>query len=212
MKILLVAGSPDFIPSETFDKCIGVDRGALFLLETGRELSLAVGDFDSVTAKEFLSISEATEQLIKLPAEKDVTDLEAALDVVLERFPEAELTIAGALGGRLDHLLTNVFLATRPKYQKLAPRLTLVDGQNVVRYLLAGKHTLKRLEGYKYIGFVQVESQDTLAISQAKYPLKAADNFSPIYASNEFISDQMMVSLELGMVIVIYSRDKFGGI
>ncbi|MCE2142443.1 thiamine diphosphokinase, partial [Streptococcus thermophilus] len=29
MKILIVAGLPDFIPDETFDKYIGVDRGSL---------------------------------------------------------------------------------------------------------------------------------------------------------------------------------------
>lgn len=28
MKILIVAGLPDFIPNESFDKYIGVDRGS----------------------------------------------------------------------------------------------------------------------------------------------------------------------------------------
>ncbi|MQQ80887.1 thiamine diphosphokinase [Lactococcus lactis] len=207
MKILIVAGLPDFIPNESFDKYIGVDRGSLFLVEKGYQLALAIGDFDSVSKIELEKISVSTDRLIKLPAEKDLTDLEAALDFVLEYFADAEIVIAGALGGRLDHLLTNAYLATRPKYQVLAPKMTLVDQQNVVTYLLPGQHLLKRKPTYQYVGFVQVETKDSLAIEEAKYPLKAEDNFSQIYASNEFISDQMKVSFNQGMVIVIYSGD-----
>ncbi|MEG1486707.1 thiamine diphosphokinase [Lactococcus sp.] len=207
MKILIVAGLPDFIPDETFDKYIGVDRGSLFLVEKGIQLTLAIGDFDSVSKTELDKISVSTDKLIKLPAEKDLTDLEAALDFILKDFPDAELTIAGALGGRLDHLLTNAYLATRPKYQSLAPKMHLVDQQNLVTYLLPGQHLLKRIPAYKYIGFVQVDTSDSLAIVGAKYPLKAEDNFSLIYASNEFISEQMQVSFDSGVVIVIYSGD-----
>jgi len=199
MKILIVAGLPDFIPNESFDKYIGVDRGSLFLVEKGYQLALAIGDFDSVSKIELEKISVSTDRLIKLPAEKDLTDLEAALDFVLEYFADAEIVIAGALGGRLDHLLTNAYLATRPKYQALAPKM--------VTYLLPGQHLLKRKLTYQYVGFVQVETKDSLAIEEAKYPLKAEDNFSQIYASNEFISDQMKVSFNQGMVIVIYSGD-----
>jgi thiamine pyrophosphokinase len=203
MKILIVAGLPDFIPNESFDKYIGVDRGSLFLVEKGYQLALAIGDFDSVSKIELEKISVSTDRLIKLPAEKDLTDLEAALDFVLEYFADAEIVIAGALGGRLDHLLTNAYLATRPKYQALAPKMNLVDRQNLV----PGQHLLKRKLTYQYVGFVQVETKDSLAIEEAKYPLKAEDNFSQIYASNEFISDQMKVSFNQGMVIVIYSGD-----
>ena len=84
MKILIVAGLPDFIPNESFDKYIGVDRGSLFLVEKGYQLALAIGDFDSVSKIELEKISVSTDRLIKLPAEKDLTDLEAALDFVLE--------------------------------------------------------------------------------------------------------------------------------
>jgi len=206
MKILIVAGLPDFIPNESFDKYIGVDRGSLFLVEKGYQLALAIGDFDSVSKIELEKISVSTDRLIKLPAEKDLTDLEAALDFVLEYFADAEIVIAGALGGRLDHLLTNAYLATRPKYQVLAPKMTLVDQQNLVTYLLPGQHLLKRKPTYQYVGFVQVETKDSLAIEEAKYPLKAEDNFSQIYASNEFISDQMKVSFNQGMVIRIKNK------
>ncbi|AYG00874.1 thiamine diphosphokinase [Lactococcus allomyrinae] len=208
MKILIVAGLAEVLPNESFDRKIGVDRGSLFLIENGQEPDLAVGDFDSVSADEFEKISVSSKEIVKLPVQKDKTDLEVALDWVLEKFPEAELTIIGSLGGRLDHLLTNVFLPTRPQYQTLAEKITVIDQQNLVRYLLPGRHILYQIEPYRYIGFMQVESADTLAIEGAKYPLKAEENFSQIYASNEFISNKMTVSLDQGMVIVIYSRDR----
>ncbi len=72
MKILIVAGLPDFIPNESFDKYIGVDRGSLFLVEKGYQLALAIGDFDSVSKIELEKISVSTDRLIKLPAEKDL--------------------------------------------------------------------------------------------------------------------------------------------
>ncbi len=56
--------------------------------------------------------------------------------------------------------------------------MTLVDRQNLVTYLLPGQHLLKRKLTYQYVGFVQVETKDSLAIEEAKYPLKAEDNFS----------------------------------
>ncbi|XOW21214.1 hypothetical protein QK908_01190 [Lactococcus cremoris] len=40
----------------------------------------------------------------------------------------------------------------------------LVDQQNLVTYLLPGQHLLKRIPTYKYIGFVQVDTKDSLAI------------------------------------------------
>lgn len=208
MRILVVAGLAGQIPDEKFDRRIGVDRGSLLLIDDGKLPDLSVGDFDSVSPDEFDKISVSSKQMIQLPAEKDETDLEVALDWILENFPEAEVTLAGGLGGRLDHLLTNVFLATRPKYQPLAPKMILLDEQNMVQYLLPGRHLLKRKPAYQYVGFVQVESQDTLAIEGAKYPLKPDENFSQIYASNEFLTDEMTVSIECGMLIVIYSKDR----
>jgi thiamine pyrophosphokinase len=86
--------------------------------------------------------------------------------------------------------------------------MTLLDEQNLIRYLQAGKHEIPQIDGYKYVGFVQVGSDDTLAISRAKYPLKAEENFAQIYASNEFIAETMSVNFARGMVIVIYSHDK----
>ncbi|QPS70304.1 thiamine diphosphokinase [Lactococcus garvieae] len=204
MKIVIHAGRPAQALTEKFDYYVGIDRGALFLLEEQHHLDLAVGDFDSVNAKEFARISEDAAELFKLPEEKDQTDLEAGLELVRSRFPEAEVTIIGSLGGRLDHHLTNVYLPLNfANYENIC----LKDAQNLVRYLSAGEHTIKKIEGYPYLGLVQVNTGRSLEIKNAKYPLKATDNFADIYASNAFISDSMDLQIDQGQLIVIYSKD-----
>ncbi len=208
MKILIVAGVPTALPNEKFDKFIGVDRGALFLAEKGKRLNIAVGDFDSVTSDELAKVTAASDRLVKLPAEKDDTDLEVGLTIATTEFPSAEIVIYGALGGRMDHMLTNLELATTSRFHTFAEQITLADEQNIVKYLHPGKHILPKIPDKKYIGFVQINTADSLAIENAKYPLAAEANFKTIYASNEFIADTMTVSFTQGMLLVIYSKDK----
>lgn len=209
LKVLIVAGLPDILPNEAFDVHIGVDRGSLWLIENHLSADIALGDFDSVTADEFSGIDKNAREIIRLKPEKDVTDLEAALQLAVTHFPDAAFTIIGALGGRLDHELTNIYLPTTAAFQAFAEAIQLVSQQNVVRYLSAGTHQLLPIADKKYIGFVQLATNRSLSISQAKYPLAADKNFADIYASNEFIDDKpMTVSIASGMLIVIYSSDE----
>lgn len=69
-KVAIVAGGRvETIPLD-LDVYVGVDAGCLFLLEQGLELSLAVGDFDSVEPEEFQSIQSAAHELRTSVAEK----------------------------------------------------------------------------------------------------------------------------------------------
>lgn len=112
MNILIAAGMPADFSSISYDFVIGVDFGNINLINAGILPDLAVGDFDSVNADELKLIKTKAKELIILPAEKDDTDLEVALDVALKRFNQGKIIIAGALGGRMDHMLTNLFFAS----------------------------------------------------------------------------------------------------
>lgn len=208
MNILIAAGMPADFSSISYDFVIGVDFGNINLINAGILPDLAVGDFDSVNADELKLIKTKAKELIILPAEKDDTDLEVALDVALKRFNQGKIIIAGALGGRMDHMLTNLFLPVDKKYTPFATRISLVNQQNLISYLPAGRHKIKARPGMKYIGFLQIETGNSLAIEGAKYPLKAEDNFKTIYASNEFIGSEMNISIKKGMVMVIFSKDQ----
>ena len=115
IKVALFAGGDLRYFAGDFDYFVGVDRGSLYLIEQGFPLNLAVGDFDSISAEELKQVTSQAECLIQAPAEKDDTDTELALKTIFKDWPEAQVTIFGAFGGRLDHLMSNLFLPSEPK-------------------------------------------------------------------------------------------------
>ena len=190
------------------DVYVGVDAGCLFLLEQGLELSLAVGDFDSVEPEEFQSIQSAAHELRTSVAEKNDTDLELAIKEVLAGWPQADILIFGAFGGRLDHHLASVFLPSDPEIGPFMSQLCLMDRQNYLCYRPAGRHTIQPIAGYTYVAFMPVEGA-FIQIEGAKYPLSEDNYFKKaIYGSNEFIDQPIVVTVDRGYLIIIYSKDR----
>lgn len=206
-KVAIVAGGQvETIPLD-LDVYVGVDAGCLFLLEQGLELSLAVGDFDSVEPEEFQRIQTTAHKLRTSAAEKNDTDLELAIKEVLERWPQAEILIFGAFGGRMDHHLASVFLPTDPEIAPLMSQLCLMDRQNYLCYRPAGRHTIQPLAGYTYVAFMPVEGA-SIQIEGAKYPLNPTNYFKKaIYGSNEFSNRPITLSVDRGYAVIIYSKD-----
>jgi thiamine pyrophosphokinase len=79
---------------------------------------------DSIDSASLASYSTSGIKIIKYSAKKDFTDTELALDYALSLKPEA-IFIWGALGGRIDHTLANVFLLC--KAQEKGIRTFLID-------------------------------------------------------------------------------------
>ena len=171
------------------------------------ELSLAVGDFDSVEPEEFQSIQSAAHELRTSVAEKNDTDLELAIKEVLERWPQAEILIFGAFGGRLDHHLASVFLPSDPEIAPFMSQLYLMDQQNYLCYRPVGCHTILPIAGYIYVAFMPVEGA-SFQIEGAKYPLNQTNYFKKaIYGSNEFINQPITLTVDRGYALIIYSKD-----
>ncbi|HFI0122419.1 TPA: thiamine diphosphokinase [Streptococcus suis] len=207
-KIAVMArGSFDCLP-EPADLYVGVDAGSLRLLDHSLPLDWAMGDFDSVTSEELGRIKAQAERFLQAPAEKDDTDLELALKEIFKAYPQAQVRIYGALGGRMDHMMANLFLAAEPDLVAFMEQIELVDSQNVIRFRPAGRHLLPAVEGMKYISFMPSD-QSHLTIRHAKYPLDASNYFfKKCYASNEFIDRDIDIQLDKGYVVLIYSKDK----
>ena len=137
-RIALYAGGDLDVLETDFDVFVGVDAGSLFLLQHQLPLDLAIGDFDSVSQADFRQIEQAAKELILAPAEKDDTDLELALKTVFERYPQAQAKVFGALGGRIDHLLSNLFLASEPDLAPFMAQIELVGADNRILFRPAG--------------------------------------------------------------------------
>ncbi|HEM3571006.1 TPA: thiamine diphosphokinase [Streptococcus suis] len=208
IKIAVIAGgSFDCLP-EPADLYVGVDAGSLRLLEATLPLDWAIGDFDSVTSEELGRIKDQAERFLQAPAEKDDTDLELALKEIFKAYPQAQVRIYAALGGRMDHMMGNLFLPAEPDLAPYMEQIELVDSQNIVRFRSAGRHRLSPIAGMKYISFMPSD-QSRLTIRHAKYPLDASNYFfKKCYSSNEFIDRDIDIQLDQGYVVLIYSKDK----
>lgn len=92
---------------------IAADGGARHLQLNGIKPDIMIGDFDSITENELTELSVDGAKIVRHPEDKDETDLELALIYAAEHYEE-EIVIIGALGGRLDQMLGNVFLLAHP--------------------------------------------------------------------------------------------------
>ena len=84
MKILLAAGgNPQNWPQSLlskYDAYVGIDRGALYLLQAGYPVDLAVGDFDSLSNEEQKEVFAKAKEYTRSPAEKDDTDTQLGME------------------------------------------------------------------------------------------------------------------------------------
>ncbi|MGT2964681.1 thiamine diphosphokinase [Streptococcus acidominimus] len=208
IKIAVVASGDISGVSPGYDLFVGVDKGSLYLLEHGFPLDLAVGDFDSVTAEERKRIRREAGVFVQAPAEKDDTDLELTLKEIFGRCPRAKVTIFGAFGGRLDHMMSNLFLASEPDLMPYMRQIELVDDLNIIRFYPAGQHRISPIEGMSYVSFMPAD-ESRLSISHAKYLLNESNYFlKKCYSSNEFIGKEIEFTIDKGYVVLIYSRDR----
>lgn len=207
-KIALFAGGDLTYFEYDFDYFVGIDRGSLFLLKNGLSLDMAVGDFDSITEDEMLYIKHYCSNIVSASAEKNDTDTELALKTIFKEFPEAQVTVFGAFGGRIDHMMSNIFLPSDTDLEPFMSQIRLKDEQNIVTYLPSGKNQVSRIEGMSYVSFMP-ESESTLQISGAKYELNKSNYFKKkMYSSNEFMTSPIEVELKDGYLIIIYSKDR----
>ncbi|MFU2164270.1 thiamine diphosphokinase [Streptococcus pluranimalium] len=207
IRAALMAGGDYSPPRGDFDIYIGIDRGALKLLEEGWQLDWAVGDFDSISDAEFETIKHSGATLYSSSAEKDDTDTELALKHLFAQYPQAEATLFGVFGGRMDHLLSNVFLPSDPELAPFMSQIHLADETNYISYLPQGKHTFQAQSEMTYLAFM-TDDEAVLTILGAKYDLTAANYFKKkIYSSNESIGQPITVVIPSGYVVVIESKD-----
>ena len=218
MKIVILAGGPatafDTLIKAHTDNTntffIGVDRGAFRLMQAGFPVHLAIGDFDSLNPEEYAAVRAYADQIEQSPAEKGDTDLELAVLTAIEQFPDAsEILILGGLGGRFDHEIQIFYLVLQARFSGLLSKITLLDAQNVIRFVGPGTHRLIKLPQMTYLAFASLTPVIGFSIIQAKYDLPKTDfpsNFS--LSSNEFVDDHpVTIDFETGIVAVIQSKD-----
>lgn len=186
---------------------VGIDRGSSYLLDLNLPLHYAFGDFDSISEKEHENLKTKIPDLNTLPSEKDKTDTEIALDWAISQKPD-KIFIFGATGGRLDHMLGNIYLLT--KSTSTLSKIDLIDQQNRITLYTPGTYTVKRQMEWNYISFIAISPDiHGLTLEGFKYPLKNCHIRlgSTLCISNELIGDVGTFSFQDGILLMIRSRD-----
>ncbi len=185
---------------EEDDFVIAADSGYGNAVALGITPNLIVGDFDSFPESELPHDIER----LKVPAEKDFTDAQLAVDVAIKKGCR-RLTIVGGLSGRLDHTLS--CLALLENINKAGGFGIITDGQNRVRYLKNTSELLPRSH-FRYFGLLAVDSTAKVSIEGCKYPLKNATlRREDAYAvSNEIEGNCAFVSVKKGGVFLVESE------
>ncbi|MBP9690618.1 thiamine diphosphokinase [Candidatus Woesebacteria bacterium] len=86
---------------------ICADGGALHARNLGLTPHVLVGDLDSIAGDHLAELEKGDMEIVRYPAEKDMTDGELAIEYALEKGCK-ELVIAGILGDRVDHFSANL--------------------------------------------------------------------------------------------------------
>lgn len=189
--------------AETADYIIAADGGQNRAREFGLQPDCVIGDFDSTTLDEDFDCIYIT-----YPAEKDLTDTEAALTHALEKGCR-NVILLGGMGGRLDHTMGNIGLLD--KYYSSFDHMEFIDGKNRMELLKDSERTLKRDARYKYFGLVSLNAEASgIDIRGAKYELTGAslERASTLGVSNEFKEDTVAICVQEGILLIVRSADR----
>lgn len=183
------------------------DSGARYVIEAGFCPDVSIGDFDSLEREILDRLCQQGCRIIKLPVEKDQTDLEAALDYCIQQgFRQIE--VAAALSGqRIDHLLGTIILL--PKYLGQKARVRLVAEKGRFAEVIDREICFSGRVG-TYVSLLPLTPQ-VLGVTTTglKYPL---DNGTLVIGSTLGVSNQMAapsarVTLQKGLLLVVKEAD-----
>ena len=185
------------------DLTIAADSGYENALALGDSVQILVGDFDSFDKNK--KIDDKVE-VVTVPAEKDFTDTQLAVETAIKRGAR-DIVIIGGLSGRLDHTLSNLAILKELSDAQIYGLIT--DGKNRVRYIRSTSTLISR-SGYKYLSLIaDGDKVKGVSVEGCKYPLDNAtltDRYQ--YAiSNEITGNCALVSVKKGGLYIVESAD-----
>ncbi len=185
------------------DLVIAADSGWHNAKALGASPDLLLGDFDSL-GKEKLPDGP---EIYQVPAEKDLTDTQLAVEMALSR-GATDLVIIGGLSGRLDHTLSNLAILEHLNEKKVYALMT--DGQNRVRFVRGSGALIPRGK-FQYLSLLAAdEVVKGVTVKGCKYPLENA-KLKKTYqyaVSNEIVGNCALVEVRKGGLYIIETRDK----
>ncbi len=200
--VCMVVGAGEFretaLPIGPRDLLIAADGGADYLRAIGLTPDVLIGDMDSLAG-------ETATETIRLPREKDDTDMRAALRLGWER-GYRRFRIYGGLGGRLDHTLAN--LQCLADISARGGRACLLGDDITVTAVTNGVFELPHGRRGVVSVFAVSDRAAGVAIRGLRYELEEAQLTSrfPIGVSNESDGTGGRISVADGTLLILYPR------
>ncbi|MBS6397472.1 MAG: thiamine diphosphokinase [Clostridiales bacterium] len=213
--LIISGGSIDIdlalrVLEEKYDHIIGVDGGLGFCYEQKILPTRIVGDFDTLDPEILAWYKDNTQvEIREYNSVKDATDTQIAVELALE-LGSTRITILGATGTRLDHVLGNIQTLYLPLQRGVD--CVILDPNNRIR-LIEKQYVLRREEQYgKYFSLIPLTTDvKGVTLKGVKYPLDRYHfttlGSGSLGVSNEVLKEQAEISMESGIFVLIESKD-----
>jgi len=185
------------------DRIICADGGARHALALGLIPEIVIGDLDSLPEQTVERLKSAGTRIIRHPVNKDFTDLELAFEWAVAQSPP-EIVLVTALGGRLDQMLANILLLTRPEYA--AVPLILWDGTQRARLLRPGPPVQISGAPGDTLSLVPLTPQvEGVTLRGVRWPLRNARLHlgRTLSISNQMLGAPAEISFKSGLLLLV---------
>lgn len=183
---------------------IAADGGARNAWFYARSVDTVIGDLDSLSPAYVQKLEADGTQIIRHPMEKDETDLELSLIYAAE-LGATWIRVVGAIGGRFDQMLANVYLLGLPQLKEIDT--AIVAGSQMIQLLRPDTHILHGSKG-DTISLIPISGDVTgISTSGLKYALNNETLvFGPARGiSNVMASEQATMRFQSGLLLCIHT-------
>ncbi len=184
------------------DLLVAVDGGLHHVLNAGFTPHIIIGDLDSIDLMDLMNFETNGVDIIRFPVQKDETDLELAVEHVLNLGFE-DVLVLGATGGRIDHFLGNFLFFSNPKYLKY--NIKILTKNSEIFYC----NSRQRLEGEVGDGVSLIPISEVvkgIKTTGLLYPLKNEDllRWKSRGISNQLLDQQALIEFESGVLLCVH--------
>ena len=189
------------------DLLIAVDGGALHCLALGVKPDVVIGDLDSLPDAHQSDLETSGVDFIVHPRDKDLTDLELALDYAISKGAR-EILLLGLLGGRLDQTLGNLLLLSRQEWNRA--RLVVAHGYDRAYLVRSGEFISIKGQIGDLVSLIPLSPIISgVSIKGLKWPLSSAQiHFgSTLSISNEMVAPTARIEVGNGQLLVVHRQN-----
>ncbi len=192
----------NIIKSQNYNYIICSDGGANHAYEMGIIPNYIIGDLDSIKKDTLEYYKDKAVKFEKFPSKKDETDTELCI-WLSSSLKAKEIDLIGALGGRVDHEISNVNLLYYIRKKNIKPKI--ISEHEEIYIAINEEVTIYGNIG-DTISVIPIKNNAKgVTLRNLEYPLKDYDmEFSkPLGISNVMIKDNCYIKVNEGSLIII---------